>query len=70
MRVDSIENILSVPAGQDLELPDIFFREEQPKLKDTFERGLHVETDGIKSVILVLSADQIVKLLANAMDAC
>jgi hypothetical protein len=39
-------------------------------LKDTFERGLHVETDGIKSVILVLSADQIVKLLANAMDAC
>ena len=70
MRVDSIESIVSVPAGQDLELPDIFFRQHQAKLMDTFERGLHVETDGVKNVILVLSADQIIKLLADAMNAC
>jgi hypothetical protein len=67
MLVDSIESIVSVPAGPELELPEIFFREEQAKLMDSFERGLHVETDGVKSVLLLLSAEQIVKLLIAAL---
>jgi purine-binding chemotaxis protein CheW len=67
MLVDSIESIVSVPAGPELELPEIFFREEQAKLMDSFERGLHVETDGVKSVLLLLSAEQIVRLLLEAL---
>jgi purine-binding chemotaxis protein CheW len=70
MRVDSIESIVGVPAGQDLELPEIFFREDRPRLKDTFERGLHLESGGVKYVVLILSAEQIVRLLADAMNAC
>jgi purine-binding chemotaxis protein CheW len=68
MRVDSIESILSVPTGEEMQLPEIFFRAEQPKLMETFERGVHVETDGVKNVVIVLSANQIVKLLVNAMN--
>jgi purine-binding chemotaxis protein CheW len=69
MCVDSVESILSVPAGSEAELPAIFFREDQPKLQETFERGIHVMSNGNKTVVLVLSADQIVKRLSDAMVA-
>jgi len=68
LRVDSIEGILSVPAGPELDLPEIFFREEQPKLHNSFERGLHVESNGVKNVVLMLSAEQIVKRLVEALS--
>jgi purine-binding chemotaxis protein CheW len=68
MRVDSVEGIVSVPQGSESQLPDIFFQEDQPKLLDTFERGVHLDHEGKKSVVLILKASQIVKLLANAMD--
>jgi purine-binding chemotaxis protein CheW len=69
IRVDSIESILTVPAGPELELPEIFFREERPKLSNSFERGLHVETNGVKTVVLILSTAQIVKLLFAALES-
>jgi purine-binding chemotaxis protein CheW len=69
MRVDSVESIVSIPAGSDMELPDIFFQADQPKLLDSFKRGLHLEHNGVKSVVLMLGADQIVKLLVEALSA-
>jgi len=69
MCVDSVESILSVPTGNEAELPSIFFREDQPRLQDTFERGVHVVSNGSKTVVLILSADQIVKRLSEAMAA-
>jgi len=69
MCVDSVESILSVPTGNEAELPAIFFREDQPRLQETFERGVHVVSNGSKTVVLILSADQIVKRLSDAMAA-
>ena len=69
MRVDSIEGILPVSVGGEDELPSIFFSAQQAKMKETFERGMKVLANGETCVVMILSVDQIVRRLAEAMAA-
>lgn len=67
MRVDSVESILPVSIGPEDDLPAIFFQDDKPILEETFERGVHLTNNGERCVVLVLTTDQVVQRLAEAL---
>lgn len=68
MRVDSIESIVHVSTTEEENLPSIFFREDSEQLKDMFQRGVHFSSKGETHSVLVLSADQVVGRLVEALQ--
>jgi purine-binding chemotaxis protein CheW len=69
MQVDSVESILSLSTGDEDDLPDIFFREERPRLDNTFERGVQIGSKGDREVVIILSANEIVEKLTSSLTA-
>lgn len=69
MRVDSVESITSVSEKTKDELPAILFNNDRPRLKDTFEKGVSIVTNGEDTVVLILGSDQLAQRLSDALVA-
>lgn len=69
IRVDEVESIVSLSTAANEQLPPILFRDEKPKLHGGFERGAETVSRGVKTALIVLSANEIVAKLIAALEA-
>jgi len=69
IRVDEVESIVSLPTAANEQLPPVLFRDEKPKLHGGFERGAETMSRGVKTALIVLSANEIVARLIAALES-
>jgi purine-binding chemotaxis protein CheW len=68
IRVDSVESIVPLSTAANEQLPPVLFRDEKPKLNGSFERGAETISRGVRTALIVLSADEIVAKLIAALE--